>query len=117
LDRFEGRTDSDSSGVSLIEAHQILRGRGASVRLVPGDPAVGLVSIANSLGKIDVLIVPAELDAEPFARMWYFVPRILHEGTLVYVEGKSAEGERLLKLKPREEIARQAAAGAIRRAA
>ena len=117
LDRFELRAAADSPGLSLIEAHQLLRGRGAKVQLVPGNPAEGLVRVANSLGKIDLLIVPAELDAEPFARMWFFVPRMLHERTLVFVEGRDENGERLIKLKLREEIDRQAALGAGRKAA
>jgi hypothetical protein len=98
-------------GLSLKAAHQLLRSADATVRLVPGNPADGLIRMANTLGKIDLLIVPAELDSPAFARMWFFVPRMLHKHSLVYVEGLSADGQRELREKHRDEIDRLAAAG------
>jgi hypothetical protein len=117
MDLFEGRPESIGSALSLKAAHQLLRASGARVQLVPGNPSDSLIRLANSLGKIDLLIVPAELDSPESARMWFFVPRMLHERSLVYVEGPSIDGQRLLRLKPRPEIDRLASAGVTRRAA
>ena len=68
MDLFEGRTESDGPGLSLKAAYQFLRGVGARVQLVPGNPAESLAHAANSLGKVDLLIVPAELDSPSFGR-------------------------------------------------
>jgi hypothetical protein len=124
MDLFEGRTESNGPRISLKKAHQLLSGnktRGlaaaARVQLVPGDPAEGLIRMANSLGKADLLIVPAELDSLSHARMWYFVPRMLHDRSLVFVDGQPTDGQQSLRLKPREEIERLALLGTGRRAA
>ena len=117
MDLFEGRSESDGPGLSLKAAYQFLRGVGARVQLVPGNPAELLARTANSLGKIDLLIVPAELDSPSFSRAWFFVPRMLHERSLVFVEGVAAEGQKALHVKPAAEIEQLAALGARRRAA
>ena len=117
MDLFEGRSESDGPGLSLKAAHQLLRGVGARVQLVPGNPAESLARTANSLGKIDLLIVPAELDSPSSSRIWFFVPRMLHERSLVFVERAGDDGQRALRIKPAAEIEQLAAAGARRRAA
>ena len=117
MDRFEDRTESGGVEIGLKAAHQLLRGTGARVQLVPGNPSDGLIRLANSLGKVDLLIVPAELDSPSFARVWFFVPRMLHGRSLVFIDEQLADGQRSLRLKPRCEIDRLASAGPSRRAA
>jgi hypothetical protein len=117
LDLFEGRAEKDGPGLSLKEAHQLLRGTGVRVQLAPGNPADGLIRMANGLGNVDLMIVPAELDSESFARFWFFMPRMLHEKSLVYIDGPADDGQRLLRIKSREEIDRLAAIVQGRRAA
>ena len=95
----------------------MLRATGVRVQLVPGNPAESLIRLANSLGKVDLLIVPAELESAAAARMWFFVPRILHERSLVFVESVQSDGQKTLRIKPRAEIDRMASGGAARRAA
>jgi hypothetical protein len=112
MDPFETRSEPDGRGLSLKAAHQLLSGKrgrhsspaGVRVQLVPGNPADGLIRMANSLGKIDLLIVPAEFDSAVHARLWYFVPRMLHERSLVFIEASMPDGQRSLRLKPRGEI-------------
>jgi hypothetical protein len=116
MDLFEGRSAADGPGLSLKAAHQSLRGQGARVQLVPGDPADSLARTANSLGKIDLLIVPAELDSLSSRRAWYFVPRMLHERSIVFVERPADDGRWTFHLKPLADIAQLAAAGARRAA-
>jgi hypothetical protein len=117
VDRFEDRTEADGPGLTFKQAHQVLRSDGVRVQLMPGNPSDVLARIANSLGKIDLLIVPAELDSPSFARSWFFVPRMLHEDTLVFVERLRDDGEKVLEIKPRQEIDGLASAGARRHAA
>ena len=117
MDPFEGRTESSGPPIRLKTVHQRLRATEARIQLVPGDPAGSMIRLANSLRKVDLLIVPAEFDSPCFARMWYFVPRTLHARTLVFVEGPLPDGRRSLRLKPRREIDQLAASGFNRRAA
>ena len=117
MDLFEGRTESNGPGLSLKAAYQLLRRTGARVQLVPGDLSTGLVRMANSLGKVDLLILPAELDPPAFERLWFFVPRMLHGRSVVFVERRLDDGQTSLAIKPRPEIDRFAAAGPARRAA
>lgn len=117
MDLFEGRPAASEPSLSLKVAHQLLRGTGVRVQLVPGNPADSLIRLANSLGKVDVLIVPAELDSPASARVWFFVPRMLHERSLVFVETVRADGQKTFIIKPRHAIDQLAAAGYSRRAA
>ena len=125
MDPFEARTEPNGRGLSLKAAHQLLSGKkgrnassaGVRVQLVPGNPSDGLMRMANSLGKIDLLIVPAELDSAAHARLWYFVPRMLHERSLVFIDVPLPDGQRSLRLKPRHEIDQLAASGPNRCAA
>ena len=117
FDPFEGRSEADRPGLTLKAAHQLLRRDGVRVQLIPGEPADSLIQVANSLGKVDLLILPAALDSACFARMWFFAPRMLHERSLVFVERKSEDGGTLLAVKPRCEIAVLASLGARRQAA
>jgi len=117
VDQFEGRSESDGPGLTLKAAHQLLRRDGVRVQLVPGDPADALIRVANSLGQVDLLIVPAQFDSASFARAWSFVPRMLHERSLVFVEQTGENGQMLLEVKPRCEIDVLASIGVRRRAA
>ena len=117
MDLFEARSATDGPGLSLKAAHQLLRASGAQVRLVPGNPADSLIRSANAAGQVDVLIVPGELDSPSFSRMWLFVPRMLHKGSIVFVERTLPDGEKSLSIKQRAEIEQQAAAGSRRKAA
>ena len=117
MDQFEDRSASDGPGLTFKAAHQLLRNEGVRVQLVPGEPAETLMRVANSLGKIDILLLPAKLDSPEFSRMWFFVPRMLHEGSLVFVERTFDDGRTQWSLKPRREIDELATAGVRRCAA
>jgi hypothetical protein len=117
LDRFEDRSKSDGPGLTFKAAYQLLRSDGLRVQLLPGEPAETLLRTANSLGKIDVLLLPATLESSDFSRMWFFVPRMLHENSLVFVERTLDDGQTRWSLKPQREIDELASAGVRRRAA
>jgi hypothetical protein len=117
IDLFEARSESDGPGLTLKGAYQLLRQDGVRIQLIPGSPLDSLARVANSLGKIDLLIVPEEFDTASAARAWFFVPRMLHADTLVFVERTQENGQKLLEVKPRHEIDTLASAGVRRHAA
>ena len=85
IDLFEARP-CVAPGMTLKRAHRTLGTLGAKIQLVPGDPLTALSRTANSLTGTDLLIVSADQDAESLARAWFYVPRMLHEGSQVFVE-------------------------------
>jgi hypothetical protein len=91
LDRFEGRAPSDPPGVSLKQAHRRLHPLGR-VQLVPGNTDTSLSRLCNHLGSFDLVLVSADNDERHLERSWFFLQRMIHAGTVVFVESKSAAG-------------------------
>jgi len=88
VDLFEDRSlgDAAGTGISLKAAYRLLRSRGARARLLPGDPDSALARAANHLAKADLLVVSSGLPVASLARAWYYLPRILHAKSHVFVE-------------------------------
>ena len=115
FDPFDAR-DGDVGPLSVKQAHRVLKPLGAAVRLVPGYPGDTLAAWANSLMGTDLLLVSADVDLESLDRAWFYVPRMLHERSLVLNE--SVEGEaRRWDAVPLSQIHERAAAFPRRRAA
>jgi hypothetical protein len=104
IDSFEGRTPADGPGLSLIEAHRLLQQSAAKIKLIPGDPCDALARSANTLMNVDLLVISASLAAERLERMWFFVPRMLHEHSLVLLESNAADGAKTFFSIERREI-------------
>jgi hypothetical protein len=117
LDMFESRSAGDGPGMSLKMAHRTLGRTGATIRLIPGDPYGGLSRWANSLGRLDLVVVSARLEAESLGQAWFYVPRLLHEETEVFQERLLAGGRTALCRLSGDEIGGLAKAAARRRAA
>jgi hypothetical protein len=113
IDLFEGRS-AENPGVPLKQAHKQLKPLGIRVQLLPGDPLSALARSANALTKTDLLIVSADVDADSLAKAWFYVPRMLHDQSIVLVEerGETPEKAQFRQLK-RLEI-EQLASGAAR---
>lgn len=92
IDLFEART-SAAPGLKLKAAFQALQNLGTKPQLVPGDPYSALSRVANTLPGTDLLIVSADQDAASLARAWFYVPRMLHPASLVFVERPGADGK------------------------
>lgn len=92
IDLFDARP-ADRPRMRLKQAHRMLTGRGAQVRLVPGRPDEALARTANSLTKVDLLIVATDVDEPSMQRAWKFVPRMLHQGSDVFVRRSQHEQE------------------------
>jgi hypothetical protein len=117
FDPFEQRTSRDGFGLTLKMAHRLFRRTGACVQLIPGEPALSLVRYANELGKVDLLLFSANVDLESHPHMWLFVPRMLHDQTLVYLERPLADGRPMIRRLERPELNALVAANTSRRAA
>lgn len=89
IDLFEAR-DSALPGLTLKQAYQKLRPLGAKVQLAPGDPLAGVARLANTHSGTELLIISADQDRQSLAQAWYYVPRMLGEDAITFVE--EAEG-------------------------
>lgn len=85
IDLFEARP-VDQAGLTFKRAYQLLMPLGVKLRLVPGDPFSAMVRVSNDLTGTDLVLVAADQDAESLARAWFYIPRMLHEQSLVCVE-------------------------------
>jgi hypothetical protein len=113
MDSFEDRTETDGPGMSLITAHRVLKRSNARIKLIPGDPLRNLARAANELGQIDLLIISPQAEADRLNKVWYFVPRLLHPQTRIFLEQIMPGGGKFFQqISPRE--IEQWAAKAIR---
>ena len=117
VDLFEARSAVDGPGVTLKMAHRLLRATGARVQLIPGDPSTALARAANNLGQLDLVVISPRLDPRRLAHAWFYVPRLLHERSQVFLERILPGGGTSLRLLARSEIETLAAAAVSRRAA
>ena len=95
IDLFEARTVA-GSGLTLKEAHRSLKALAVSIQLVPGDPFSALARAANALRDIDLVIISADQDAESLERAWFYLPRVLHPTSVVFLEQVNPDGVRSL---------------------
>lgn len=116
IDLFEARQNGDGPGLSLKESHKKLATTGIKTKLIPGDPYSALARSANALGGQDLILISADQDRASLARAWFYVPRMLHDDTVV-LEEELVEGSPVLKEISHDEIAKRAAASKGRRAA
>ena len=91
IDPFEMRPAA-SPGLSLKEAYSCLASSGARLRLVPGDPFLALAQAANSLLDTDLVVIRADQEGEALERAWFYLPRMLHERSIVLVEEPGSGG-------------------------
>jgi hypothetical protein len=107
IDLFECRPPGQAP-LALKQAYHDLRATGHTIRLLPGDPYTALARSANALTGTDLVIISGEQDPESLERAWRYLPRMLHEQSLVFQQtetGKTPPGWRQL---PLEEIQRLA---------
>jgi hypothetical protein len=115
IDPFEARGPEAAPGLSLKEAHRLLKPTAAQVQLIPGDPATALARAANALRNIDLVIISSAYDEQSLADAWFYLPRMLHAGSQVYLESQAAD--KTVDLLASAEIETRASAKGRRRAA
>jgi hypothetical protein len=92
VDLFEARTAADGPGISLRQAHCLLKPTGARIQLAPGYAGEALSRIANSITQVDALIISATIPPEQQLQAWFYLPRMIHAGTQVFQESLAASG-------------------------
>ena len=99
IDLFETRV-SGAEPLALKQTYHRLRSTGARVQLAPGDPFTALARIANTLTGTDLLVISRspDVDAESLERSWFYIPRMLHAGSQVFVEEASEKGTAFRRL-------------------
>lgn len=85
IDLFEARP-ADQPGLPLKQAHATFKLFGVKTQFIPGDPYSALARAANGLLGTDLILISADQDAASLARAWLYVPRMLHDQSLVLVE-------------------------------
>ncbi|MEW4453862.1 hypothetical protein AB1L30_14405 [Bremerella sp. JC817] len=90
IDMFEGRPAGD--GIALKTAHKTLNAMGAKIQLVPGDAAMALPRVANTVRDVHLMIISADQDAESVRQAISWIPRMLNEQSLVLWEVQAANG-------------------------
>jgi hypothetical protein len=113
MDSFEDRDKTDSPGLPLIAAHRALARSGAKIKLIPGDPLRSLARAANELGQVDLLVISTQAEPDRLNRVWYFVPRLLHAQSRIFVEQTLPGGKIALQAVSAREV-EQWAAKAVR---
>ncbi len=104
IDLFEGRGKSMPAGLSLKETHRLLAPHSVKVQLIPGEPAQALARAANSLAETDMVLISALDDETSLGSGWFYVPRMLHPGSQVFLETRASDGGTALRLVPLAEI-------------
>jgi hypothetical protein len=66
---------------------------------------------------MDLLLISAGHDEKSLAGAWFYVPRMLHARSHVYVESRAADGSAWWRRMPAAEVAALAGASRRRRAA
>ena len=116
VDLFELRPAGEAR-VPLKEVFRYLKCTGARLRLLPGDPFAALARSANELTGTDLIVVSCDQDPQSLARAWFYVPRMLHPGSEVYLEQIDERGAISLRRITVREIEELAAPLVRRRAA
>jgi len=103
IDLFDSRPH-DLPPLKLIETHRTLCKTGAVVKLVPGDENSALARIANALTNTDLILISTCTDIQSQTQLWFYLPRMLNDKSLVFRQVTGETGERRWKQMGREEI-------------
>ncbi|MBM4005102.1 MAG: hypothetical protein FJ295_17740 [Planctomycetes bacterium] len=85
IDLFESRTEK-LADLTLRQIHAELKPQPIKLQLVPGDPLSALARTANAIPGNDLLLVHADQDPDSMREAWFFIPRILHDRSIVFLE-------------------------------
>ncbi|HEX3600807.1 MAG TPA: hypothetical protein VHU84_11735 [Lacipirellulaceae bacterium] len=116
IDMFEARSEGRTP-LALKETYRVLRATEANVRLVPGVPRMSLSSAANAHPNTDLILVGPEVSENELHGSWFYVPRMLHAGSIVLSERRESDGRITFNSITRTQIAEWATRDASRRAA
>ncbi len=104
VDQFDAR-GPESINLPLIEMHKKLKTTDAKAQLVPGDVPAAIARIANSHVRTDLIVVSSVVEAEDLDACWFFVPRMLHSGSLVLIQDSDRQEFRTMNRLEVERVA------------
>jgi hypothetical protein len=118
IDLFETRP-VEQPGLTLKQAHQRLRPLAGKIHLLPGDPFSAFERVVNHMAATDLVVVSADQDRESLQRAWFYVPRILHDTSEVFLAEEAQEEGRVRyhRLSRLEILSLAKKAGGVRRRA
>lgn len=116
LDWFDTRSD-ELPQLTLKQAHCELQASGAAVRLVPGDPARSVASIANSHQQTGLLLLSAMVPESSLAPAWFYFPRMVDNESVVLRERIDVAQRATFERFPRALLVKQATTMGERKAA
>lgn len=116
LDWFDARHD-DLPKLTLKQAHRELQTTGATVRLVPGEPARSVGAIANAHQHTGLLLLSASVPESLLAPAWFYFPRMIDSASVVLRERIDVAGRSTFELLNHSLLAKQAATLGERKAA
>ena len=91
---IDGFETNPNSTLTLKECHQRLTQHDAKIQLVPGEIYPSLHRIANSHTRTDLLLISAGYDEAELDKCWFYVPRMLHAASAVFMQNtKDPEGK------------------------
>jgi hypothetical protein len=116
LDWFDARP-KHAPPLTLKDAHRTLCATAASVRLVPGAAAASLAAVANAHQNTDLILISSAVSADELHAAWFYVPRMLHNQSVILREQISPSGEKSFEWLSLSQIAEWAGRASGRRAA
>ena len=118
IDLFETRP-VEQPGLTLKQAHQLLRPLAGRIQLLPGDPLSAFERTVNSMAATDLIVISADQDQESLRRAWFYVPRILGDDSEVFLAEDVHEKDRVRyhRLSRLEILSLAKKAGGVRRRA
>jgi hypothetical protein len=116
LDWFDARP-KHAPTLTLKDAYRTLCATAASVRLVPGPAAASLAAVANAHQNTDLILISSAVTADELQSAWFYVPRMLHNQSVILREQISPSGEMSFEWISLSQIAEWAGRAGSRRAA
>jgi hypothetical protein len=102
IDGFETR-QKGLARLPMKAAYQQLRAGGANVRLIPGDVESALRRKSHDLLGVELLLISAPHVLGSLERAWFYLPRMLAPGAVVFVDWGAADPQAgLTRLTPFE---------------
>ncbi len=116
LDWFDAR-NTDLPKLTLKQAHRELQSTGATVRLVPGEPARSVAAIANAHQHTGLLLLGSPVPESTLAPAWFYFPRMIDADSVALRERIDAVGRPTFELLNHSLLAKQASTLGERKAA
>ena len=117
IDLFETNPSPTGTQIPLKAVYQQLRATGSAVQLLPGNPLQVLSLWANSLPRFDLVLISPCWEPACLAAAWFYLPRITHADSLIFLEEISARGRSNMRQIGADELAQLASAAASQRRA